>query len=168
MPEDLLFGLETAAPVAGRLDNIQDLLKIARREIGWTVDGMKGVTLAFEKAWHHVVLEVSRGRTEEMQARRPTLLLAFQTRLDHLKKAHRLAEVLRRPDLPDVPHEDVLLPEITGMERFKASVFDLWQTADDLEDLAARDYPLTTADLDAIGPHRHPAPSYYADESKPF
>ena len=45
------------------------------------------------------------------------------------------------------------------MERLKARVFDRWQTAEDLEDLAARDYPLTTADLDQIGPHRRPPAS---------
>ena len=66
------------------------------------------------------------------------------------------------------PDPDVLLPEIAGLERLKATVFDRWQTAEDLEDLAARDYPLTTADLDAIGPHRRPPASFYADESKPF
>jgi hypothetical protein len=58
--------------------------------------------------------------------------------------------------------------EIDGQERFKADVLDRWQTADDLEDLAARDYPLTTADLDRIGPQRRPPESYYAEESKPF
>jgi hypothetical protein len=47
-------------------------------------------------------------------------------------------------------------------------VFDRWQTADDLEDLAARDYPLTTADLDQIWPQRRPPESYYAEESEPF
>ena len=60
------------------------------------------------------------------------------------------------------------MPEITGMERLKAGVFDKWQSADDLEDLAARDYPLTTADLDRIGPQHRPAASYYAEDSKPF
>jgi hypothetical protein len=67
-----------------------------------------------------------------------------------------------------VPSPDILATEIAGMERLKVGVFDLWQTADDLEDLAARDYPLTTADLDRIGPHRQPPASYYAEESKPF
>ncbi len=54
------------------------------------------------------------------------------------------------------------------MERLKANVLDLWQTADDLEDLAARDYPLTTADLERIVPQRVPAASWYAEDSKPF
>jgi hypothetical protein len=168
MPEDLLLGLETAAPVTGSLDNIRDLLKIARREFGWAAEGIKGTTLKFEKAWQRIVLDVSRGQTERMHALRPQLLLHFQSGLDFLKKAQATALALRRTDRADVPHGDVILAEMAGMERFKARVFDLWQTAEDLEDLAARDYPLTTADLDEIGPHRRPAPSYYADESKPF
>ena len=63
---------------------------------------------------------------------------------------------------------DFLLPEIDGMERLKTRVFDRWQSADDLEDLAARDYPLTTADLDQIGPQRRTPASWYAEEGKPF
>ena len=54
------------------------------------------------------------------------------------------------------------------MERLKAEVFDRWQTADDLEDLAARDYPLTTEELDRIGPSRRPPASWYVEEGKPF
>ena len=45
----------------------------------------------------------------------------------------------------------MFLSEIAGMERLRAGVFDPWQTADDLEDLAAKDYPLTTAALDRVG-----------------
>ena len=42
------------------------------------------------------------------------------------------------------------------------------RSGEDLEDLAARDYPLTTADLDQIGPQRRPPDSWHAEESKPF
>jgi hypothetical protein len=63
---------------------------------------------------------------------------------------------------------EILSPKIADMEGRKVNVLDEGQTADDLEDLAARNYPLTTADLDRIGPHRQPPASYYAQESKPF
>lgn len=103
-----------------------------------------------------------------MQAARPRLLSAFDKRLSLLQHTHALAIWLRKLGRADVPDPDVLLPEIGSMERLKASVFDQWQTADDLEDLCARDYPLTTAELDQIGPHRRPPASFYAEESKPF
>jgi hypothetical protein len=96
------------------------------------------------------------------------LLSAFAKRLDLLKHAHSLLTRLHNLGRTDIPAPDILLPEIAGMEQLKARVFDRWQSADDLEDLAARDYPLTTADLDQIGPHRRPPASWYTEESKPF
>jgi hypothetical protein len=168
MPEDLLPNLETAAPVVGSLENIKDLVRVVTRELGLAVEGMKGSALTFENTWRRLVLEVARGRTTEVQAVRPRLLRAFENHLDLLRQTHTLATWLRTLGRADGPLLEVLVPEIATMERLKASVFDHWQTADDLEDLAARDYPLTTADLDRIGPHRRPPASYYAEESKPF
>jgi hypothetical protein len=168
MSEDLLLELETASPVAGNLENIEDLARVMAREVGWAVEGMKGSAQRFEDVWGHLVLEVAKGQTAAMHAARPRFLSAFEKRLDLLKHAHALANWLLKRGRADIPDPDILLPEIVGMERLKASVFDRWQTAEDLEDLAARDYPLTTADLDQIGPHRRPPASYYAEDSKPF
>ncbi len=168
MPEDLLLQLETAAPVAESLENIADLVRIILRELGWAVEGMKGSALTFEKAWQRIVVDVAQGQTAKIQAARPQLLGAFLKRLSQLKDTHALATWLARRGRGDGPDPDTLLPEIVGLERLKASVFDRWQSAEDLEDLAARDYPLTTTDLDQIGPQRQPPASYYASESKPF
>lgn len=168
MPEDLLLELETPAPVVGSLENIEDLVRVVVRDVRMAAEGMKGWALTFETVWRRVVMDVARGQTAEMQAVRPQLLSAFGERLSLLKQAHALATWLGELGRADVPSPDGLATEITGMERLKASVFDHWRTADDLEDLAARDYPLTTADLDRIGPHRRPPASYYAEESKPF
>jgi hypothetical protein len=168
MPGDLLQELETAAPVAVSLENIEALIPVVAREVRLAVEGMKGSTLAFNSAWRRIIMDVARGQTTEMQAVRPRLLDAFNKRLGLLKETHSLAKWLTKIGKPAVPDPDVLLPEIAGMERLKASVLDRWQTADDLEDLAARDYPLTTADLDQLGPHRRPPASYYAEEGKPF
>src|SRR5262245_57260676 len=103
-----------------------------------------------------------------MQAVRPRLLSDLEKWLSLLKQTHTPARGLLALGREDVPDPDVLLPEIAGLERLKASVFDRWQTPEDLEDLAARDYPLTTTDLDQVGPQRRPPASFYAEESKPF
>ena len=168
MPEDLLDELEPAAPVIVSLDNIGDLVRVVARDVGCAVAGMKGSALAFENAWRRIVLGVAGGQTAEIQAARPRLLNALEKRLGLLKQVQALAAWLAELGRADVPNPDSLLPEIAGMERLKANVFDRWQSAEDLEDLAARDYPLTTADLDQRGPHRRPPASYYAEESKPF
>jgi hypothetical protein len=171
MPEDLLQELETTAPVARSFEGIEDLVHEALRhadEVGLAVTGMKGSALIFENIWRRVIMEVATGQTPRMQAVRPRLLSTFEKRRALLEQIHTLATWLRQLGRMDIPDPDVLLPEIAGLERLKASVFDRWQTAEDLEDLAARDYPLSTADLDQIGPQRRPPPSYYAEESKPF
>ena len=155
MSEDLLLELETAAPVAGSLENIEDLLRVVVRGVGWAVEGMKGSAFAFENAWRRIVLDVARGQTAEIQAARPRFLSAFEKRFGRLKRTYAVASWLHKPGGAGVQDPDALLSEIAGMERLKAGVFDRWQTADDLEDLAARDYPLTTADLDRAGEVRN-------------
>jgi hypothetical protein len=119
-------------------------------------------------AWRRIVQEVATGETKEVQAARPRLLGAFEKRLGLLKQTHALASWLSKLGRADVPEFDGLLTEIAGMEKLKANVLDRWQTAEDLEDLVARDYPLTSADLDRIGPHRRPPASFYTEQSKPF
>lgn len=164
----MLQGLEPAAPVAVSLENVEVLVGVILRDVTLAVEGMKGSALLFESAWRRIVLEVAKGQTATMQSARPQLLSALERRLGLLKEAHEMSMWLRGLRRADSLAPDALLPEITGLERLKANVFDRWETADDLEDLAARDYPLTTADLDRAGPHRRPPASYYAEESKPF
>jgi hypothetical protein len=168
MPEDLLLELETSTPVVGTLQNIEDLVRVVGREVRLAVEGMQGSAFTFENTWRRIVMDVARGQTTEIQALRPRLLSAFERRLSLLKTTHALAAWLHQLGRADFPGPDVLLPEIVGMERLKDRVFDVWESAENLEDLAARDYPLTTADLDQIGPYRRPPTSYYAEESKPF
>jgi hypothetical protein len=171
MPDDLLLELESAAPAAGSFKSIEDLEREALRyadQVGLAVEGMKGSAVTFEDIWRRIIIDVAKGQTTKMHAARPRLSSAFEKRLSLLKHTHALAKWLRELGRADVPDPDVLLPQIAGMERLKASVFDHWQTADDLEELAARDYPLTTTDLDQTGPQRRPPAAYYAEESKPF
>lgn len=168
MPEDLLLELETAPSVVGSLQNIDDLVRVVLREADLAVQGLKGSARKFESIWRSIVVDVAKGQTADIQASRAHLLSIFKTRLALLRDTHTLAAWLARREKANVPDPDVLLPEIAGMERLKAIVFDRWETAEDLEDLAARDYALTTADLEQIGPHRRPPASYYAEESKPF
>ena len=171
MPEDLLLALEkddTLAESAESLAKIEDGLRDAMREVGRIAERMKGTALTFENTWRQIVAKVAKGQTAEMQAARPRLLSGFEKRLDFLKQTHALLSGYHKQDWTELPNPDDFLSEIAGMERLKARVFDPWQTADDLEDLAARDHPLTTADLNRIGSQRRPPASWYAEESKPF
>jgi hypothetical protein len=167
MPGDLLPGWEPAA-VPGGPGKLEELVSVAVRDVGMIMEGMKGSAAAFESAWQRLVLDVAGGKTNETHALRPRLLSALEKQLSWLQETQALLTWLRNLGRTDVAPPDILAAEIAGLQGLKARVFDHWQTAEDLEDLAARDYPLTTADLDSIGPHRTPPPSYYAEESKPF
>jgi len=163
MPLDLLETLEIPATAAGGLGDIEDLVCIAMRQLGVAVEGLKGSALLFEKAWKRIVLAVADGHTTEIQAARPRLGAAFEERFRLLKEAYAIATKFQKLGSVDIPAPEVLLPELAGMEGLKAKVLDRWQTGEDLEDLAARDYPLTTADLDRIGPQCKAPASWYAE-----
>jgi ElaB/YqjD/DUF883 family membrane-anchored ribosome-binding protein len=190
MPKELLGELETTDSLLENLKKIlddrlrenadkieqifermkewaDDSLREIAIKIGQFFERMKGTALAFENAWRKIVANVAKGQTAEMQAEREQLLNEFEKRLKVLKMgyAHLTREHKRDQTQLD---PDFLLSEIAGMERLKSRVFDHWQSAEDLEDLAARDYPLTTAELDKIGPQRRPPDSWYAEEGKPF
>lgn len=167
MAEDLLLELEMPG-VAGSLENIEDLVRALMTELGDAAASMRGSARLFEDAWQRMVVEVANGQTAEVHAARPRLGTALQNRLGLLKHAHQLSTCLRSLGRAEAPDPLALEQEIAGLEALKIHVFDRWQTPDDLEDLAARDYPLTTADLDRLGPSRRPPPAFYADESKPF
>jgi hypothetical protein len=169
MPEDLLLELEPAAPVAESLENIADLRHEAMRQalhVGLAVKGMRGSAVTFENIWRRIVLDVAKGQTTEMQAARPRLLSAFEKRLAQLKDTHVLAAWLRKLGSADVPDPDILLPEIAGLERLKANVFDRWQSADDLERLAVEHYPLSQTQLEQIAAMHPPPPEWYAGEEE--
>jgi hypothetical protein len=122
----------------------------------------------FEIGWRSVVMQVAKGGTSEIHALRPQLVNAFDKRLSLLKTTYDLAKRYRALGRMDIPDPDGLLHDIACMMRLKAGVFDRWQTAEDLEDLAARDYPLTTAELEEYRLEHRPPASWYAEESKPF
>jgi hypothetical protein len=168
MPETMLLeDLERAECVAEALEKVEDALRYAAQVAGQIAEKMKGMALAYENAWRKIIINVAKGRTAEMQAERAGLLSSFEKRIGLLKDAYALLADLHKRGRTELD-PDFLLEEIAGMERLKARVFDRWQSAEDLEDLAARDYPLTTAELDQIGPQRRPPDSWYAEESKPF
>jgi hypothetical protein len=164
MSVDLLEKLEAAAPVAGNLENIEDLIRVFVRELSYAVNGMNGSALLFEDVWRRLLLDVAAGKTAETQAFRPRLLKAFEERLALLKQAYDRAAWLSQLGREDVSKPDVLLQEITAMAALKANVFDRWQSAEDLERLAVEYFPLSQARLETIAAAHSPPPERYAGE----
>jgi hypothetical protein len=144
------------------------LLRVFAREVGRLATALASSAEEFASAWQRCVRLVAAGETERVQATREWLSAGVQDRLDLLKRVHRLAVLGRQHAHNGALDPEVLAQAIAGLERLKEQVLDRWQTTEDLEDLAARDYPLTTADLERIGPGRQPPASWYAEESQPF
>lgn len=166
MPEDLLLELETPAPVAESLENIEDLVRVLVRQTGRAVEGMKGSARAFENIWQIVVMAIAKGKTTEMQVARPRLMSSFETRLRQLKHTRALVACLVALGRADLPNSETLVPEIEGMERLKVRVFDRWQSADDLEKLAVEHYPLSQSRLEKIAATHAPAAEWYQGEEE--
>jgi hypothetical protein len=168
MSDDILLELETVGTATGNLENISDLVRVVRRELDAAVEAMKGSAYVFEKAWQHFIVEVARGNTASVQAARGRFLRAFEKRLSLLEEMRARADWLLSFGAPYGNHSDLLLAEIGGLQHLRARVLDQWSSAEDLEELAAKEYPLNTADLDRIGSQRKPPNSYYVADSKPF
>jgi hypothetical protein len=175
MVERLLPDLKTT-PATGRLENLEEqaegfelVWRALVRGVGAVVEEAKGSGGRLEESWRRIVLAVARGETEVAHAQREQLQAGVCASLEFFKRLFKL-EAMIRPRLrkEEALDLDPLLPEVAALERFKSTVLDRWQTAEDLEDLAARDYPLSTTELDQIGPTRRPPSSWYSDESKPF
>ncbi len=172
MPGDLLLALEPPAEIAGSLASINRRAEVINdddfaRDMKVALSGMTGSQRTFEEIWQRIVSAVAKGETAEMQAVRSQLVRNFDKRLHLLKVIRDFAKLLRDAGRTDIPDSEILSPEIAGMERLKASVFDRWQSVDDLEELAARDYRLSPAALTRVAPHLRPA-AWYAEDSKPF
>ena len=108
MSEDLVLELETAAPVAGSLENIENLVRVVVREVGWAVEGMKGSALAFGTPGG--ALSWTWPEDKRRKSRRcRRLLSAFEKRLGLLKQTHAVATWLHKPGGAEVPDPDVLV-----------------------------------------------------------
>lgn len=102
---------------------------------------------AAQQHWWELHLRVARGESLTPEERN-----LYEATLRQLDESERL------------PHLNDAKVARDNLHRHEAERARL----EDLEDLGARDYSLTTADLDRIGPHHRPPASFYVDESKPF
>lgn len=156
-------------PLASARDPLHSQAELSDRlrclyaeEVSRLVRGVIGSAALFEEIWRQCVQGAARGETEEIQAQRESLRQGFTLRLDLLRRAGTMAGQVNGSASAELANE------IGRMERLQERVFDKWKTAEDLEDLAARDYPLSRAELDRIGATRQPPQSWYEEQSTPL
>jgi hypothetical protein len=176
MPQDALEAPQHSLASAEEVAVVSDQLsgegeRLSNRllaDASATVAAAQGMADTFRRLWRQIVLEVAHGRTAVIHASRARFAGALERRLELLKLTRALVVSFRDVGRTDISDPSVLAAEIAELERLKTTVIDHWKTGEDLEDLAARDYPLSTADLEHIGPLRQPPAAFYAEESKPF
>jgi hypothetical protein len=166
MLDGLLSELERVVPASKKLENIEEHMPAFVRLVGEAVEDMKGSARAFENIWQSIIMEVAKGRAAEIQADRPGLLNCFETRLSQLQRAHTFVTWLAALGRAEVPDPNVLVPEIEGIERLKARVFDRWHSADDLEKLAVEQYPLSQSRLEELASANPPPAEWYEEEEQ--
>jgi hypothetical protein len=149
--------LEASAEISDRLHHL------FTQEVGRLTAGLAGSARSFDDAWLECVRAVARGETERVHAAHDRFLAAFERRMELLRRGRQLAALANGGG--DV---SLLDAEIAGMQRLRERVFVPWQTSDDLEELAARDYPLPYAKLQELARHFKPPQSWYDEESQPF
>lgn len=161
----LLPGFESnsADPLAAHVELVDRIKVSLVGEVKRLVGGLAGSADLFEGAWRRCIGAAARGQSEEVQAQRDALKTAFETRLALLRRAREVAVVAEGNGLVGL-----LVEETSRMERLKTRVFDRWETVEDLEDLAARDYPLSSADLVRLSQDCKPPLSWFEEDSKPF
>jgi len=168
MTEELLIDLKPAEDAAADLQHLQaqvDALERVRQalpgEARRLVEGLRGSADQFEQAWQRCVRAVVAGQTEKVQARRERFLDALRARLTFLGEARRLVELACRLSAANgPPTPDDLQEQIVRLEQLKSAVFDRWQTADDLEELAVESYPLSQERLQQLARQHQPPQSW--------
>ncbi len=123
---------------------------------------------SFEDVWRLICRAVLDGKTTEMQAGRERFLAAFERRLHQLQNSRPLVQFAERIAGRDLPVAKQLEAEAEALERKLSRVAERWQTAEDLEDLAAESIELPPGKLEAIR-RKHGYPhAWYEEDSKPF
>jgi hypothetical protein len=148
--------------------SVLDQMRIAHvHDVAAAVVALKGSEAHFKEIWRQLVLVVAQGRIVEAHAVRPHLLASIDKCLNWLKRIRaRAVDLQAMGGREATPDPEELLPDIVGLERLKADLFDRWQSPEDLELLAVNHYPLSKSHLEDIATSHPPAPEWYTEEEE--
>jgi hypothetical protein len=137
-------------------------------KLNTSVNGAIDTVRLIRAEWRACCDCVASGRTEDAHAKRADFEKVVVLQLPRLR--HLSSQVDRAAGV--LPHEIKKAAELSSLlewlEQFHDMVLTVWTGPDVLEQLAGEHYPLSSAELDAIGA-RNPAPAaWYEEDSKPF
>lgn len=146
-------GLETAFT---GLDGLRDLLVQQAKQVFALI---RRFPVQVRRRWEQLCVAVGAGHTEQIHRFRPQFERLVRSRIEYARKAQTLASLVgteaERTELPTI---------LASLERFSERVLSGWKTAEDLEELAVQDYPLSEAQL-RVAVTNLPAPQAWYDEA---
>jgi hypothetical protein len=137
-------------------------------EVQQAANTVLGTAAEFDERWRHLCRQVLEGRLAEMQALRNQFLSAFTDRLRQLAEARDLVRFAVRVTQRDLPEEVQLEEEVETLQSKLKKLSSRWQTAEDLEDLAAESIAPSVEKLEAVRRKYGYPQAWYDDDSKPF
>ena len=168
MPEELLIDLDEGKGFDATLGGLEGLRRLFVEQARSVLDLVIPFPSQVRQRWGQLCRAVAAGHLEQVHRLRPEFSAWVETRLSHLKDAQRLASKAAVLEDAELPGSAELPRLIRELERFRDRVFSAWKTPEDLEDLAAADYPLPASRLEALCRHYPPPPDWCQQEDKPF
>ncbi len=167
---DDLSGAEEALFRAGALEGQLRAAREQLHSLRASADSLRREVLEADhpgrlrQLWKQTCEVVYSGRAEEAHARRPQVERELRHSLLLLTRVCRQLEECERLGAGAPPGD--IRKQLAELERFEARVLAPWKTVEDLEDLAAQDFPLSGAQLEAVA-KRHPAPAEWLRQDEP-
>jgi hypothetical protein len=162
LSSSLLASLAAEIAVTEKLHKL--LLGKASAAVAATAEDTKQL----KALWKAVCDEVAAGRISAAHGIRGELASRVSQHTHHGQELLRLLDNVKELTGEPVPHADEWRRAFAWVERFEKVVLPAWTGPDELEELVGEHYPLSSAELDAIGA-KHPAPAaWYEQDGKPF
>jgi hypothetical protein len=138
------------------------------REVETGVRSILGASHRFQEAWEACRAQVVAGQAAAVQAFRDRFIRSFEQRLAHLREALQLVQFAARVAGRELQEAEQLQAEISALAPALDRLASRWRTQEDLEELAAEDFPLPAAELKAIAAKHPPPQAWYDEDFQPF
>ncbi len=138
------------------------------RAVQQAVAPVLGARTQLDEAWRFLCREALAGRGAEMQILREQFLRALTDQVLLLREARDLVRFAAQVTQRDLPEVAQLEEQADALQSKLNKLSARWQTAEDLEDLAAECLAPSAEKLEAVRRKYGYPQAWYDDDSKPF
>lgn len=136
-------------------------------EVQQAVRSSLGAVARFDSGWQLICRDALAGRSAEMHALRQSFLGSYEHCLQALHEARELARFAQQVTQRALPEELELANEAKMLATKLKRLSDRWQSADDLEDLAAESIAPSDEKLQAVRRQYGYPQAWYDDDRQP-